>query len=193
MEDVQIHSLGIKGIYLYRSTVLGSNVYMYTDQVPFKANQHWLSAQHTTHHTTLDSENRVVTTRPTVMESTAHRSTKQDAEASTHRRKHNTKGQQAFIWLLLAGGSLRWSNRAFMLTEEHVSLDRCYPFEVNARLRNHSTPTNIQKYKQPVNNIIQISTIVDHLAGQKLTNQLRRSNRAFLLTEEHVSLTAVIR
>ena len=67
----EIHSLGIKGIYLYRSTVLGSNVYMYTDQVPFKANQHWLSAQHTTHHTTLDSENRVVTTRPTVLESTA--------------------------------------------------------------------------------------------------------------------------
>ena len=52
-------------------------------------------------------------------------------------------------------------------------------FEVNARLRNHSTPTNIQKYKQPVSNIKQISTIVNPLAWQSLTNQLRRSNRAF--------------
>ena len=51
IEDAQIHSLGIKGIYLYRFTVLGSNVYMYTDQVPFKANQHWLfSTAHNTPH-----------------------------------------------------------------------------------------------------------------------------------------------
>ena len=108
-------------IYIFRSTVLGSNVYMYADQVPFKANQHRLSAQHTTHHTTLESENRVVTTRPTVLESTAQVHQAGCRSINTP-EKHTTKRQQAFIWLLLAGGSLRWSNRAFMLTEEHVSL-----------------------------------------------------------------------
>ena len=115
----------IKGIYLYRSTVLGSNVYMYTDQVHFKANQHRLSAQHTTHHIRLREQSCYDQTHSPWNQQ--HRSTQQDAEASTHWRRTHHQRSTSIHLTPTSWGLAEVEQSGIYVDRGTCQFDRCYP------------------------------------------------------------------